>query len=290
VAAFGEQQYVRDGEAVSTTASGSVSTRSFEATAKLHKIAQEFKRPAFAAPHSAGDFVAEAYREACEKLEKRILAHMPGGHLDLAVTDNRHTMISVKREAGPVYRARVHHMFLEAPPVIARALARYIASNESEASRELGVFIEDHQTDIGPRKGKSSRGKNFETLGKFFDLQEIFNTLNQRYFAGSIDARVTWGERGSSQRRRRVSMKMGSYSVEERLIRIHPSLDRDFVPRHFVEWIMFHEMLHQVHPIPVIGGRRQFHTPAFLAQERTFHDYHRARDWERRNLDRLLTY
>jgi hypothetical protein len=266
------------------------SSRSFETAAKLQKIAQEFKRPTFVAPRMAGDFVAEAYREACEKLEKRILAHLPQGRLDLAVTDNRHTMISVKREAGPLYRARVHHMFLEAPPVIARALARYIASNESEASKELGAFIEDHQTDIRPRKHGRARGKTFETVGRFFDLQEIFDGLNARYFAGKIDARVTWGERGSSRRRRRVSMKMGSYSVEEKLIRIHPSLDRDFVPRFFVEWILFHEMLHQVHPIPVVGGRRQFHTPAFLAQERTFHEYHRARDWERRNLDRLLTY
>ena len=53
---------------------------------------------------------------------------------------------------------------------------------------------------------------------------------------------------------------------------------------------LFHEMLHQVHVIKVVGGRRQFHPPAFLAQERTFHEFHRARDWERRNLDRLLTY
>jgi hypothetical protein len=289
VAAFGESSCVRDSGATEVAqGAGAEPSRSFQTAARLQKITQEFRRPTFVAPRMAGDFVADAYREACDKLEKRIVAHLPQGRLDLAVTDNRHTMITVKREAGPLYRARVHHMFLEAPPIIARALARYIASNESEASRELGAFIEDHQRDIGPRR--SARTRIAGTVGKFFDLREIFDTLNARYFAAGIDAKVTWGERGSSRRRRRVSMKMGSYSVEERLIRIHPSLDRDFVPRFFVEWIMFHEMLHQVHPIPVVGGRRQFHTPAFLAQERTFHDFHRARDWERRNLDRLLTY
>ena len=83
---------------------------------------------------------------------------------------------------------------------------------------------------------------------------------------------------------------MGSYSVEDRLIRIHPALDRWFVPRYFLEWIVFHEMLHQVHDIPVVGGRRQFHTPEFLAEEKQFEGYERARAWERENLDRILTF
>lgn len=228
----------------------------------------------------------EAWEDAIERLERRITAHLPGGRLTLAVTDNRHTMISVKRDKGPHYRARVHHMFLEAPPVIMRALARYIAHNEPESSRALGEFIDQHAHAI---KGVRRRSEALRTRGKHFDLQDLFDSLNHRYFEGNIEARITWGGRGG-RARKRTSMKMGSYSVEERLIRIHPALDRDFVPRFFVEWIVFHEMLHHVHPIPVIGGRRQFHTPAFLAHERTFYAYREARDWERRNLDRILTY
>ena len=83
---------------------------------------------------------------------------------------------------------------------------------------------------------------------------------------------------------------MGSYSVEERLIRIHRALDRAFVPAFFVEWIVFHEMLHQVHDIKVKNGRREFHSRAFLADEARFEHYHEARAWERRHLDELLTY
>ena len=81
---------------------------------------------------------------------------------------------------------------------------------------------------------------------------------------------------------------MGSYSVEDRLIRIHPSLDRPDVPRYFVEWIVFHEMLHQVFDIPKVNGRRRFHTPEFLERESQFEHYERARRWERRHLDHLL--
>jgi hypothetical protein len=83
---------------------------------------------------------------------------------------------------------------------------------------------------------------------------------------------------------------MGSYSVEERLIRIHRSLDRGFVPRFFVEWIVYHEMLHQVHDIKLKNGRREFHSRAFLAEEARFDQYAAARAWERRFLDQLLTY
>ena len=43
---------------------------------------------------------------------------------------------------------------------------------------------------------------------------------------------------------------MGSYSVEDRLIRIHPTLDRPDVPRYYVAWIVYHEMLHQSTAFP----------------------------------------
>jgi hypothetical protein len=110
-----------------------------------------------------------------------------------------------------------------------------------------------------------------------------------RNIEDKIDARITWGARGA-RRRRRTSIKMGSYSVEDRLIRIHPALDRRFVPRYFLEWIVYHEILHQVHDMPIVSGRRQFHTPEFVAQESNYEHYERAREFERRHLDRILNF
>ena len=83
---------------------------------------------------------------------------------------------------------------------------------------------------------------------------------------------------------------MGSYSVEDRLIRIHRALDRAFVPRFFVAWIVFHEMLHQVHDIRVINGRREFHSKEFMADESQFAQFDEAKRWERANIDALLMY
>jgi hypothetical protein len=180
-------------------------------------------------------------------------------------------------------------MFVTAPPVVTRALARYIATNEAQASRFLSRYIEDNQHAIRRFTRRRAPALTLETRGEVHHLQEVFDDLNHTYFEGKIDAVITWGARGG-RRRRRTSIKMGSYSVEDRLIRIHPALDRRFVPRYFLEWIVYHEMLHQVHDIPVIGGRRQFHTPEFLAQETNYEHYERARDWERRNLDRILNF
>jgi hypothetical protein len=230
---------------------------------------------------------------ARKELERRIAQHVPEGRLALAVTDNRYTMISVKREKG-LFRLRLHHMFLEAEAEVVHALGRYVARNDRDASRLLGRFIDVHQRKI--RRARSAppgpASVTIETLGEVHDLREVYDHLNRIYFDGRIDARITWGQRiaPGAKRRRRNSIKMGSYSVEDRLIRIHPSLDRPFVPRLFVEWIVYHEMLHQKHDIPVVGGRRQFHTPEFMAEEAAYEHFDRARQWERENLDKLLFY
>jgi hypothetical protein len=225
-----------------------------------------------------------------QRLERRIAAHLRGARLALAVTDNRHTMISVRRQKG-LYRLRVHRMFLDASEDMVHALARYVDSNDREASQHLGQYIDRNQHRIR-RTRRSSNPITIETVGEVFHLQEIFDDLNRRYFDGQIQARITWGQRPpkDAKRRRHNSIKMGSYSVEDKLIRIHPSLDRPFVPRSFIEWIVFHEMLHQKHPIPIIGGRRRFHTPQFLREEATFEYYENSRRWEQENLNRLLVY
>jgi hypothetical protein len=237
--------------------------------------------------------LSEEIVRAQDSLERRIRAHLAHGRVQVTLTDNRYTMISVRRIApgedrARRYEVRLHHMFADADPVITRALAHYIAENDAEASRILGDFID---ANAGHVRGRARRAPTqlIFTAGEVHDLRAIFDELNARYFDNRIDAAITWGAR-CGRPRRRNSIKMGSYSVEDRLIRIHRSLDRAFVPRFFVSWIVFHEMLHQVHDIRVKNGRREFHSKAFLADEAGFELYDQARSWERQHLDALLTY
>ncbi|MSP59024.1 MAG: hypothetical protein EXR72_01565 [Myxococcales bacterium] len=265
--------------------------------AREHSLATVGARPALRVARTldrdrpAVQRSADPTEIARQRLERRIGAHLPGRRLALAVTDNSFTMISVKREKG-LFRLRLHHMFLEADHVVVRALGRYVGENDRHASDALGRYIDVHQDDIRRARRPKTPAITLETSGEVHDLHQLYGDLNARYFRRRIEARITWGIRtpDGGRRRRRNSIKMGSYSVEDRLIRIHPSLDRDFVPRYFVEWIVYHEMLHQKHDIPVVGGRRQFHTPSFLEEEAAFEYFDRARRWERENLNRLLFY
>jgi hypothetical protein len=258
--------------------------------AARHAAGRELRRVDTVPANPAHALTEGSLESARLSLERRIRAHLPRGTLDLTLTDNRYTMISVRRDtsAGPRYRVRLHHMFVDAGPPITRALARYVARNDGDASRLLGDFIDANHHRVKAR-GRQRQARALVTRGEHHDLQELFDSINRRYFQGRIDARITWGQR-TGKPKKRNSIKMGSYSVEDRLIRIHRSLDRAFVPRFFVEWIVYHEMLHQVHDIAVVNGRRQFHTKAFMEDEARFEHYALARAWERAHLDALLTY
>ena len=220
------------------------------------------------------------------RLERSLAAQLPPGRgLRVKLTDNRYTMVTVRR-GSTAYSVRVHRMFAQADPPLVRALARYVVHNDPRASAVIGAFIEKNQHVI-PRRPRRARRVVLRTAGRAHDLRSIFERLNAEYFEGQLDARITWG---AAPRRRhpRRSIKMGSFAVEDRIIRIHPVLDHPSVPGYFVAWIVFHEMLHGKHAVVRKGDRRCFHSKEFLAEERTFGDYDRAAAWERANMDRLL--
>jgi len=55
-----------------------------------------------------------------------------------------------------------------------------------------------------------------------------------------------------------------------------------------VEFIVFHEMLHQLFPSSNRAGRRVHHPRAFRDREKAFPYYSSAIRWEKRNLRVLL--
>ena len=129
----------------------------------------------------------------------------------------------------------------------------------------------------------------FTQEGRYFDLQAIFDKINERYFSANPlkNYTITWG------RRRRLPPKeyfvFGTIQEEDRVIRIHPRLDAPFVPGWFIEYVVYHEMLHSVVPDePGANGKRKVHTEEFNRREKQFYFYRRARQWENENLARFL--
>jgi hypothetical protein len=242
-------------------------------------------------------FVHEGARQA---LERRLKAAHPGRPVVLSITDNRHSIISHSLKNN-VLHARIHHMFLDAPPRVLDALVRYVSRDDRASSQIVGHYIEANGARLARRR---PRAIPLHAKGNTHDLLSLFNELNQRYFNGGCHALITWGRRTTRKNREaRKAIKLGSYSSLERIIRIHPVLDRPWVPRYFVAYVVYHEMLH--HMIPSARGnarqassniasakgqiaRRVLHPPEFLERERSFRNFDRALDWERRHITRLL--
>lgn len=235
-----------------------------------------------APPYS--EMTAKQREAARAALQERLGAYLRTGAPRIVLTDNVHTMVSIKRGQG-VVTFRLHHMFLDAPSIVLRELGRYSERQTRDAAKLLRDFIDarDHMV----RRRESPRPVTLDVEGKHHNLQEIFDELNEQYFEGAIRARITYGPR-TKRRRSRDSIKLGSYTFEDELIRIHPVLDASDVPRFFVAWIVYHEMLHEIHDMPVVDGRRVYHTPEFRRAEAQFDQYAEAMLWERTNLHRLL--
>ena len=234
----------------------------------------------FVTPGGAQIFVHEGARQA---LERRLTAAF-GGPVQLAVTDNRRRMVTYSHAHGAL-RVRVHMMFLGAPDRVRDALVAYVVHGSRESSQVIGEFIDQNLNRI--RAHRAVHGP-LKTRGEVHDLLGILSELNTEYFGGSLpDVLVTWGRRGRSSTNRK-SIKLGSYSALERLVRIHPVLDKPWVPRYFVAYIVYHELLHHVVPEARVGNRMLFHPPEFQRREREFRYFDRAMAWERKHIDRLL--
>jgi hypothetical protein len=224
-------------------------------------------------------------RQALE-LRARLSRHVRG-LLEVAVTDNRAVMISVQRDPRHArYAVRLHHLFVEASDDVIAELGRYIVHNDRNASKLLDDYIDERTDRIRPRRGQAAV-QPLRTEGRAYDLQALFAELNAEYFSGRVQCRISWGRHLCRGRSRR-SVKVGSFSVEENLIRIHPGLDQAWIPPYYIRWVVYHEMLHAVHPAPLVNGRHSFHTDAFAQDEQRFRDYLPAITWERRNLAALL--
>jgi hypothetical protein len=224
-------------------------------------------------------FVHEGARQALERKLRQAFA----GPVVLSITDNRHSIITHRVQKGTLH-ARVHHMFLDAPVAVVDALVLYVTDGDRDASALLGDFIDDN----GFRLARRKRNAPLVSKGKHHDLLALYGKINERYFDGAVNALITWGKGPTRKTAERKTIKLGSYAAFDRLIRVHPALDRKWVPRYFVAYVVYHEMLHHVIPGSRGLGRVNLHPPEFKAREKEFRHFERALAWEKKHVARLL--
>ena len=109
-------------------------------------------------------------------------------------------------------------------------------------------------------------------------LDSLAGEIHRTYFAKYPPLPVRWGNQITRKRRR--SIRLGSYNHHTAEIRIHPLLKAPQIPAFFIQSIIHHEYLHHV-----LGGS---HNRRFHSHERRFRYYREAQEWIRCNLFMLL--
>lgn len=232
----------------------------------------------------------------------RRLDRLLGGRLrSLVLTENRSRILTAQPAADPAgLDLRLDRSFLGArhrvlEEVAAFSLATARGRRDADRRRRALVVIREHFETHRHRSQTPRRRPPLMPRGDRFDLADIHDRLNRRFFAGRLSAGITWGldrpARGRAAwgcRRRRSTIQLGSYNHEDEVIRIHPALDRPGVPEYVVAAVVYHELLHAALPPELKNGRRLLHTPEFRRRERLFPDHQRAERWIQANLHRLL--
>ncbi len=206
-----------------------------------------------------------------------LLGDLSGKTVSLTVTDNATSMLSAAKKNGHI-AVRLHRIFLHAGDEVLTAVAGFIAGR-----KECRPLIRNFIRRNSPRpEHPASRRMALKPHGTVHCLSDIFERLNREYFENRITAGITWGKRRSGRRPRRITL--GSYCSAANIVRINPLLDRRSVPSYFVEFIVYHEMLHADLRTETTLGRRSLHANAFRMRERQFAAYEKALAWERKHL------
>jgi len=139
-------------------------------------------------------------------------------------------------------------------PVPAEQRERYnLYLNQQDVRRDLHLL-------------RQTRGRKHISgpQGERFNLQEIFNETNEKFFGGLLaQPALGWSMHVSKT-------ILGHFDPSHNAIIISRLLDKPNAPRLAVEYVMYHEMLHVRYPIETKGSRRRIHPKIFRDAEKLF--------------------
>jgi predicted metal-dependent hydrolase len=163
----------------------------------------------------------------------------------------------------PVLKAIIHILLAK---IYRRPIDRAHSSRYRRyiASREMMQKAQRVRQMRGRKRLESAQGR-------YYDLDEVFDTLNVRFFYGLLGRpQMSW----SAERARHL---LGHYDPAHNAIIISKVFDQPHVPRLAMEYIVYHEMLHLKHPVKVRGSRRCVHGKEFREEEKAFPQLEAAR-------------
>ncbi|HTX16416.1 MAG TPA: SprT-like domain-containing protein [Candidatus Baltobacteraceae bacterium] len=189
-------------------------------------------------------------------------------------TDLTHT-IRLREDTA---RVRISDVMRTAPRTVVEAVAgillgrlyrRRTPEDLVEIYRRFSYARSTRRRILQQRQRRARRAEH-RPSGEHHDLAPLFERLNRHYFEGALSRpRLGWSGRAWRS-------QLGCFDPALNQIVINRLLDRPGVPEYVVSYVLYHEMLHQKHPIRFERCRRESHSAEFRREEKRFADYHRA--------------
>lgn len=168
---------------------------------------------------------------------------------------------SVLRAIVHILLAKIYRKPIEA--VHATRYRKYVSSNDITNKAHLLRQMRGRKRIASPK-------------GQVYDLEEIFEDLNTRYFFGMLARpQMTWS-------RDHARNALGHFDPAHNAIVVSRIFDQPRVPRYAIEYLVYHEMLHLKHPVKLRGSRRCVHGPEFQAEEKLFPHLEQAKAFLKR--------
>jgi predicted metal-dependent hydrolase len=179
---------------------------------------------------------------------------------------------------------RLSDLLEGAPEAVLRAIAHILLAKMYRKTVDPGHatryrrYVSSHDLTKKAHLIRQMRGRKriVPAQGHAYNLEEIFDDLNGRFFYGLL-ARplLTWS-------RDRARNRLGHYDPAHNAIVVSRIFDHPRVPAYAVEYIVYHEMLHLKHPVKLRGSRRCVHPVKFQAEEKLFPDLEKAQQFLKR--------
>ncbi|MDD4279849.1 MAG: hypothetical protein PHX74_08975 [Candidatus Sumerlaeales bacterium] len=201
--------------------------------------------------------------------------------LQLTINNNKSSLISThESKTGGKRTLSVHYLFLDCTDDVLDAIANwYLDRARVTSTKVLRYYIDSHYETSAP---VLSRELALCSKGVVYDLNTMMEDINRQYFGGRLDyVRITWMRGVREVTHKRSGILFGSYDARLQLISIHPYLDKESVPRYFLSFVIYHEMLHALlDPKREPGKRHVVHTARFRMLEKRYPQYREVKVWE----------
>jgi predicted metal-dependent hydrolase len=180
-----------------------------------------------------------------------------------------------------IVHMRISDLLEGAPDNVLEAITHILLAKmykkpiETARATRYRRYVSSHNVTAKAHLVRQVRGRKRidSPKGHVYDLDEIFEDLNQRFFHGLMGRpQLTWS-------REHARNSLGHYDPAHNAIVVSRVFDSPRVPRYAVEYLLYHEMLHLKHPVRLRGSRRCVHGPEFQAEERLFPQLEEAKQF-----------